>query len=98
MKVEFLDQTGATIAVRGPRYGRAVRLADLGLERLDLPPGLWTSRDWPGICQEIAAARTAARHHPNTVLGTGPLPMNASSVLVVDASHFTASLDEWMES
>ncbi len=66
--------------------------------RLDLPAALWTANDWPGICQEIAAARTAARHHPNTILGTGPLPVNASSVLVVDASHFTASLDEWMES
>lgn len=66
--------------------------------RLDLPAGLWTTRDWHSICQEIAAARTAARHHPNTILGTGPLPVDASSVLVVDASHFTASLDEWVES
>jgi len=66
--------------------------------RLDLPAGLWTGHDWPTICQEIAAARTAARHHPNTILGTGPLPADASSVLVVDASHFTASLDEWVTS
>jgi len=64
--------------------------------RLDLPPGLWTGHDWPTICQEIAAARTAARHHPNTIMGTGPLPADASSPLVVDASHFTASLDEWV--
>ena len=65
--------------------------------RLDLPASLWTGSDWPSICQEITAARTAARHHPNTILGTGPLPVDASSVLVVDATHFTASLDSWAE-
>ncbi len=65
--------------------------------RLDLPASLWKIRDWHEVCQEIAAARAAARHHPNTILGTGPLPVDASSVLVVDASHFTASLDEWAE-
>lgn len=65
--------------------------------RLDLPSSIWKLRDWHEICQEIAAARAAARHHPNSILGTGPLPVDASSVLIVDASHFTASLDEWVE-
>ncbi|MBE2214557.1 MAG: hypothetical protein IAE82_11855 [Opitutaceae bacterium] len=96
----FSTNAGTVVCPAGTRRGRffpQAREFPHTTVRLDLPPSLWTGHDWPAICQEIAAARTAARHHPNTILGTGPLPANASSVLVVDASHFTASLDEWVE-
>lgn len=84
-------------ATRRARFFQQAREFPGTTVRLDLPRDLWTARDWPTICQEIAAARASARHHPNTILGTGPLPCDASSVLVVDATHFTSSLDEWMD-
>jgi hypothetical protein len=97
----FSTNAGTVVCPAGTRRSRffpQAREFPNTTVRLDLPAGLWTGNDWHAICQEIAAARTSARHHPNTILGTGPLPVNASSVLVVDASHFTTSLDEWVES
>ncbi len=84
-------------AARRSRFFQQAREFPDTTVRVDLPAELWTGRDWPNICRELAAARAAARHHPNALIGTGALPVGASSVLVVDASHFTASLDDWME-
>jgi uroporphyrinogen-III decarboxylase len=65
--------------------------------RIDLPRELWTNADWPAICRAIAEAAGAARLHARTVLGTGPLPLRASSVMVVDASHFAMNMDPWLD-
>jgi hypothetical protein len=65
--------------------------------RIDVAPGLWNDGNWPGVCEAIAEARPAARRHPRTILGTGPLPLHASSVMVVDACSFAANMDPWIE-
>ncbi|MGH8021366.1 MAG: hypothetical protein ACREIA_24420, partial [Opitutaceae bacterium] len=65
--------------------------------RVELPRGIWTGGDWPAVCREIASRAGVARLHARTVLGAGPLPLRASSVLVVDACHFATNMDPWLE-
>ncbi len=65
--------------------------------RVDLPRDLWLGGNWQAVCGEIASRAGVARLHAQTVLGTGPLPVRASSVLVVDACHFTTNMDPWLE-
>jgi hypothetical protein len=65
--------------------------------RVDLAPDTWVNRDWHGTCAAIAEATLCARRHELLVLGTGRIPYPASSVLVVDACNFAASIHPWMD-
>ena len=69
---------------------------DLAVQ-LDLSCTLWCDGDWPGVCRAIADAIPAARNHDHLFLGTGPLPLAASSVTVVDACNFASRMDPWMD-
>lgn len=65
--------------------------------RLDFSPSLWVRDNWGAICASISAASFAARVHANTILGTGPLPLDASSVVVVDACNYAMNMDPWLD-
>ncbi|HEX9781142.1 MAG TPA: uroporphyrinogen decarboxylase family protein [Opitutaceae bacterium] len=66
--------------------------------RVDLPRDLWEEKNWQAVCREIAARAGFVRLHERTILGTGPLPVHASSILVVDGCHFTTNMDPWIGS
>jgi hypothetical protein len=65
--------------------------------RMDVAPGKWADGDWPGVCRAMAEASIHVRRRDRIVLGTGRLPLHASSVLIVDARNFAASMDPWLD-
>jgi hypothetical protein len=89
-QVNCPDTTSQTLFLAAVRKHRDLEV------RVDLPRRLWTGASWHSICDEISVRAGYTRLHANILLGTGPLPLHASSVLVVDACHFTTNMDPWL--